>query len=756
MAVNIDVKVIIDAVNNASKQFTDVAKSMGGMTDGVKEAGLAMAGLGVATVGAGIQFVQQAGQFEQYQIALTTMLGSADKARTMLSRLTEEAKATPFRLEEVVVASKQLLAMGSTADQVIPQMRMLGDVSAGLGVPLQRLILNFGQVQTRGKLAGTELKDFAVAGVPLIDELAKVLGVAKDQVTDLVSDGKVGFAEVTKAFQNMTGEGGKFHNLMASQADSTLGKWSNLQDSVQQMSVALGKVLLPSVTKLIDSLIPMVDKLSEFGTKNPQILTGVLALGAGIGALGIVITALGPVVKVVTGLFNMFRIAGTALSAVGSFIGSMASGIVAVLGGPLTIALIAGIALITGLALAWKNNWFDIQGKTRAAVEGIKTFLEGLKLGIINFVTEAKMNFDLFVAMISTIPGMIAQKFNELMAGLGAVATSIGTFFVNLGASIMAFIAATPQMLYNLFVVQIPMALGFMYQSFINLFTIQIPAIWNAFIAFMTVSVPQFANSVKLWFFDMVETIRLSIIDFATVQVPNAFNAMISYISTAVPAMANSVKNWFVDMVTNAIASATKLKNDVVAALIALKNQAIATVTALYNDFVNWITKTVTDSTKAINDLPGNVATAMDTVKNVAIDKAKQIYEGVKEWFDKIKNFFQDIINMAGEAISKATSAFNVGRSNAGRQFGGPVSSATPMLVGENGPEIFTPSVAGHITPNNQISASKSGQPIQFIINSNMIINSPSERRSLAEALYTDLLIMARAQNRTVAEMMGG
>jgi phage-related minor tail protein len=145
----------------------------------------------------------------------------------------------------------------------------------------------------------------------------------------------------------------------------------------------------------------------------------------------------------------------------------------------------------------------------------------------------------------------------------------------------------------------------------------------------------------------------------------------------------------------------------------------------------------------------------------MAISKAREIYEGVKGWIDKVIDLFNQIVSAAQRAIDKAREAFSAGMNAGKRQFGGPVSAASNYVVGEAGAEGFTPQTAGYITPHGAyapigMKGGGGGPTIQFIINADMIINSPAERRGLAEAIYADLVTLARSQNMTVAEMMGG
>lgn len=173
--------------------------------------GVAARVFGAIAIGAAARDIIKVGsEFEQLQISFETMLGSGEKAKELIKDLSQFAQETPFELTDVSKGAKSLLAFGISSNKIIETLGNLGDVAAGLSVPIERLVLNFGQIKTQGKLTGRELRDFATAGVPLLDELAKVMGKTPAEVTKLVSASKVGFPQVEQAFANMSGEGGKF------------------------------------------------------------------------------------------------------------------------------------------------------------------------------------------------------------------------------------------------------------------------------------------------------------------------------------------------------------------------------------------------------------------------------------------------------------------------------------------------------------------------------------------------------------------
>ena len=212
----------------------------------------------IASVAAGVSLGMLAkkvaevrGEVQQLEVAFETMLGSKQKADALMAQMVELAAKTPFGLQDVTNGAKQLLAFGSASEEVAAEITMLGDIAAGLSIPLGDLIYLYGTTRTQGGLFTQDLRQFMSRGIPLADELAKVMGKSTDEVRELVSAGKVGFPEVQKALQGMTSEGGQFGGLMEKQSQTITGQISALEDSIYQMFNQIGE----SNEGLISSII---------------------------------------------------------------------------------------------------------------------------------------------------------------------------------------------------------------------------------------------------------------------------------------------------------------------------------------------------------------------------------------------------------------------------------------------------------------------------------------------------------------------
>lgn len=230
------------------------------------------------------QIVTVRGEFQQLQIAFETMLDSKEKANRIMSESIDLAQKTPFTLMDVTSNAKQLMAMGVSFEKVMGTIKNLGDVAAGVSVPLSRIAINYGQVLTLGRLQMREIRDFAMAGVPLIGELSKNLGKSTSEITKMVSAGKIGFKDVEEAFRTMSSEGGKFYNLMEKQNKSVTGQISNLVDKWQVMMNSIGKsnegVIYGGIKgagKLLDNydsiLKSIVSLIAVYGTYKAALIT---------------------------------------------------------------------------------------------------------------------------------------------------------------------------------------------------------------------------------------------------------------------------------------------------------------------------------------------------------------------------------------------------------------------------------------------------------------------------------------------------
>lgn len=217
------------------------------------------------------------GEFQQLEIAFKTMLGSAAQADALMSQLVKTAATTPFGLTDIAQSAKQLLAYGVEADKVNETLIRLGDIAAGLSIPINDLAYLYGTTMVQGRLYTQDLNQFLGRGIPLIEQLAQQFGVAENQVKALVEEGKVGFPEVEQAIINLTNEGSMFGGLMAAQSQSITGQISNIEDAIDTMFNEIGK----KNEGVINDALGLVSTLIEnWETVGKVLLTVIATYGA--------------------------------------------------------------------------------------------------------------------------------------------------------------------------------------------------------------------------------------------------------------------------------------------------------------------------------------------------------------------------------------------------------------------------------------------------------------------------------------------
>lgn len=180
-------------------------------------------------------------QFQQLEISFTTMLGSADKSKQLMDELIQTAAHTPFDMSSVTSGAKQLLAYGTEAKDVNKTLVQLGDIASGLNIPLGDLVYLYGTTVSQGRMFTMDLRQFMGRGVPLAEELGKILHQNTTEVQESVSKGKVTSDIFKEAIANMTQAGSRFGGLMEQQSKTLEGQWSNIGDSVQQAFNEIGK-----------------------------------------------------------------------------------------------------------------------------------------------------------------------------------------------------------------------------------------------------------------------------------------------------------------------------------------------------------------------------------------------------------------------------------------------------------------------------------------------------------------------------------
>lgn len=274
-SLSFEVKLMLDKLqSDVKKANAELAKIGKTATDEGKKIDNAFSGIGksVASIGAAFsaqqlarQIIQVRGEFEKLEVSFNTMLRSEEKATALMSQLTKTAATTPFGLQDVAGGAKQLLAYGMEAEKINETLIRLGDIAAGLNIPLQDMTYLFGTTMVQGRMYTQDLNQFVGRGIPLIKEFANQFGVAESKVKDLVTEGKIGFPQLQKAIIAMTSEGGQFAGLMEAQSKTIAGQIANLQDSIDMMFNEIGQASEGIISGSIEVVASLVENYEQVG-----------------------------------------------------------------------------------------------------------------------------------------------------------------------------------------------------------------------------------------------------------------------------------------------------------------------------------------------------------------------------------------------------------------------------------------------------------------------------------------------------------
>ena len=206
-------------------------------------------------------------EFELQRVALGSIIGDLNEANTMFEQIKAAAVKSPFQIKELVTYTKQLAAYKIESDELFETTQRLADISAGIGVGMERLVLAYGQIRATGYLRASEVRQLTEAGIPIVEELAKKMSdlrgetVSAAEVMGMISERAISFGMVREVFDDMTSAGGMFYKMQEKQAETLAGQWSNLQDAISIMYEEIGNT--EGVNNAMKGMIGLVKSLAE-------------------------------------------------------------------------------------------------------------------------------------------------------------------------------------------------------------------------------------------------------------------------------------------------------------------------------------------------------------------------------------------------------------------------------------------------------------------------------------------------------------
>ena len=268
-------------------------------------------GLSAPIAIAGVKALSSAAKFEKLQTQLNVLTGSAEKGTEAFKQLVKFSAGTPFQLDELVQANNTLMGFGVSAGDAFKHLQSIGDIAAVSGGDLQGISVAFGQVAAAGRLMGQDLLQLINNGVPIIDMLSQSMGVAKSEIKDMVSEGKVTFPVLIKAFEDATSEGGKFAGGMAMLSGTLGGVFSTLKDNINIAFAEVGKSIVESfnLIEVTKGIIKSIQSWTNaFKQLTPTTKRAIVVITALVAAIGPVLLALGTLITLLPALGTAFAV----------------------------------------------------------------------------------------------------------------------------------------------------------------------------------------------------------------------------------------------------------------------------------------------------------------------------------------------------------------------------------------------------------------------------------------------------------------
>ncbi len=419
-AIQLDLKPMtrrFDEAQREARNFSSrFSRQMSGLGRGIADVGVEIASMGarLAAVGVGAGAaglaglaawsVKLAADAEQTQVSFGVMLGSAEKAKQLVAEINAFAAATPFQVTQLNDATKKLLAFGTAQDQIIPTMRTLGDVAAGLNIPIGELSELYGKARVSGRLMAEDVNQLTGRGIPVIQEFAKQFGVAESEIKKMVESGQVNFSHLQTALVSLTGEGGKFAGLMAAQSATLAGKFSTLRDAVELNLTAIGTMITDKLD-LSGAIDGISAGISAMAASAMPLLGG---LSGGLGESGDVAT------RVSNAVMSAAEMMATGIAHVNDGIHLLIAGFKGLqLGGVLAFKAVIDGAIVAGDAIVSTINQFSEWTGVEVKKTGI---LDGLSAGLAEDAAKLKTSmsdaFEVFDE--GNGPKRVARFFEEV------------------------------------------------------------------------------------------------------------------------------------------------------------------------------------------------------------------------------------------------------------------------------------------------------------------------------------------------------
>jgi tape measure domain-containing protein len=262
--------------------------------DNIQGLGQSMSmGLTLPVAGLGLAAVKAAADLQTMETQFVSLTGGAEQAGQMVDKLNQFAAATPYEIEGIASAARQLIAAGTDVNDVTNQLQYLGDIAAVSGVPIEEMASIFAKVQAKGKVELENLNQLAERGIPIFTMLSEATGLLPSEL----GAGAVSVDLFNQTLMSMAQEGGFAFGAMENLSQTAAGKFSTAMDGLKMAAASLGEVLLPIATAVIDKVTELAAKFEalDMGTKKMLVVFGAIAGAIGPALIGFALVSKGMV-----------------------------------------------------------------------------------------------------------------------------------------------------------------------------------------------------------------------------------------------------------------------------------------------------------------------------------------------------------------------------------------------------------------------------------------------------------------------------
>jgi tape measure domain-containing protein len=372
-----------------NRELGKIQRKIRETSDNIMDMGKAMSmGVTLPIAGLGAAAVKAAADLETMETQFISLTGGAEQAAAMVDQLNQFAAATPFQIEEIAGAARQLLAAGTDISQVNEQLQFLGDIAATSGASIEEITAIFAKVQAKGKVELENLNQLAERGIPIFKALSDATGLPASEL----GAGAVSVQQFNDVLKGFAQEGGFAAGAMERLSQTAAGKFSTAMDNLKQAGAEIGRVLLPYVTAAIDKVTELAGKFMNLDEGTQKTIVAIAGIAAAIGPAIMAFAAYSKAVVGVKYALDLANKSGGILN-------------VTLLANPMAavaIAVAAAIALIIA-------NWDQIHAYFTSG-DGSKTW-DQLKQTVASAVDAIKEIWTMFVGFLQVVWNQFGDDF---------------------------------------------------------------------------------------------------------------------------------------------------------------------------------------------------------------------------------------------------------------------------------------------------------------------------------------------------------